>query len=76
MVSDNREISLISSIKSTLNNISHMFIVNSLIEEERDGKRRGRGGGSEKHLFQLTFTFTFKTSKPNFKVEYLKNGTR
>ena len=30
MVSDNRESSLISSIKSTLNNISHSFIINSL----------------------------------------------
>ena len=30
MVSDNKEISLISSIKSILNNISHMFIINSL----------------------------------------------
>ena len=33
-----------------------------------------RGKNSEEHLFQSTFTF--KTSKPNFKVEYLKNGTR
>ena len=30
MVSDNRENSLISSIKSTLNKISHSFIINSL----------------------------------------------
>ena len=30
MVSDNREISLISSIKSKLNNISHILIINSL----------------------------------------------
>ena len=51
MVSDNRESSLISSIKSTLNNISHSFIINSL---RRQGKNQrgvlgwgwgvGRGG--------------------------------
>ena len=40
MVSDIREISLISSIKSTLNNISHtefVFIINSL---RRQGKNQ------------------------------------
>ena len=45
MVSDNREISFISSIKSTLNNISHMFIINSL---RRQGKnQRGVSEGAE-----------------------------
>ena len=46
MVSDNRESSLISSIKSTLNNISHSFIINSL---RRQGNNQrgvlGWGGG-------------------------------
>ena len=39
----------------------------------------GEGEGQKKWgtlLFQSTFTFTFKTSKLKFKVEYLKNGTR
>ena len=52
MVSDNRESSLISSIKSTLNNISHSFIINSLRRQGNNqrgvlgwGWEWGGGGG-------------------------------
>ena len=40
---------------------------------EREGEKRGEGDCGTL-LFQSTITFTFKTSKPNFKVEYFKTG--
>ena len=51
----------------------------SFIQRGGEGMDGGGGEGqkSEEHFYSsLQKTFTFKTSKPNLKVEYLKNGTR